>query len=214
MAYIVGLTATDGCLVSGRRAINFKSRDRDLVETYLRVLGRTNAIRAEPTRAGGVVFSTQFHDSTLYEWFRSVGLTPRKSLTLGGFDVPEGQLFPLIRGLLDGDGSIINAVYRADTGGRRDYYWEYLITSFSSASRAHLTWLRDRIHGATGLSGNLTETTRPLRSTVERNPFFELRYAKRASRVLLPALYRSGTPCLARKRAIWQQYASRHGLLS
>src|SRR5438128_5958347 len=88
------------------------------------------------------------------------------------------------------------------------------ITSFSSASRAHLTWLRDRIHGATGLSGNLTETTRPLRSTVERNPFFELRYAKRASRVLLPALYRSGTPCLARKRAIWQQYASRHGLLS
>jgi len=214
MAYIVGLTATDGCLVSGRRAINFKSRDRDLVETYLRVLGRTNAIRAEPTRAGGVVFSTQFHDSTLYEWFRSVGLTPRKSLTLGGFDVPEAQLFPLIRGLLDGDGSIINAVYRADTGGRRDYYWEYLITSFSSASRAHLTWLRDRIHGATGLSGNLTETTRTLRSTVERNPFFELRYAKCASRVLLPALYRSGTPCLARKRAIWQQYASRHGLLS
>src|SRR5207249_962568 len=55
----------------------------------------------------------------------------------------------------------------------RDYYWEYLITSFSSASRAHLTWLRDRIHGATGLSGNLTETTRTLRSTVERNPFFE-----------------------------------------
>src|SRR5881296_1891104 len=48
MAYIVGLTATDGCLVSGRRAINFKSRDRDLVETYLRVLGRTNAIQRSP----------------------------------------------------------------------------------------------------------------------------------------------------------------------
>src|SRR5437870_11442771 len=29
MAYIVGLTATDGCLFTGRRAINFKSGDRE-----------------------------------------------------------------------------------------------------------------------------------------------------------------------------------------
>src|SRR5438128_6903485 len=79
MAYIVGLTATDGCLVTGRRAINFKSGDRDLVATYLRVLGRTNAIRAEPTRAGGGVLSTQFHHSTLYEWLRAGGLTPLQS---------------------------------------------------------------------------------------------------------------------------------------
>ncbi len=45
MAYVVGLTATDGCLVTGRRAINFKSGDRELVETYLRLLGRTNPAR-------------------------------------------------------------------------------------------------------------------------------------------------------------------------
>jgi len=52
MAYIVGLTATDGCLISGKRAINFKSEDRDLVETYLGALGRTNRIRAVPTSSG------------------------------------------------------------------------------------------------------------------------------------------------------------------
>src|SRR5436190_22019502 len=50
MAYIVGLTATDGCLVTGRRAINFKSGDRQLVETYLRLLGRTNAVKSHSTK--------------------------------------------------------------------------------------------------------------------------------------------------------------------
>jgi hypothetical protein len=55
MAYIIGLTATDGCLISGRRVINFKSQDRQLVETYLEVLGRDNRIREAKTRAGGTV---------------------------------------------------------------------------------------------------------------------------------------------------------------
>src|SRR5947207_13620624 len=31
MAYVVGLTATDGCLITGRRRIDFKSGDRQLV---------------------------------------------------------------------------------------------------------------------------------------------------------------------------------------
>jgi len=118
MAYIVGLTATDGCLFTGRRAINFKSGDRQLVETYLRLLGRKNRVKSHPTATGGIAYYTQFHDSRLYEWFRSTGLTPRKSLTIGGLSVPDNFLMPLARGLLDGDGSVLNKVYRADTGRR------------------------------------------------------------------------------------------------
>jgi len=124
MAYIVGLTATDGCLVTGRRAINFKSGDRALVKTYLGLLGRTNRIKAERTRSGGTAYFTQFHDSSLYRWFQSAGLTPKKSLTIGALNVPDDHLFPLLRGLLDGDGSVINKLYRADTGAHNDYHWE------------------------------------------------------------------------------------------
>jgi len=69
MAYIVGLTATDGCLITGRRALNFKSMDQDLVATYLQLLGRTNTIKTQRTKNGGVAFYAQFHDSALYEWF-------------------------------------------------------------------------------------------------------------------------------------------------
>src|SRR5205823_13893444 len=89
MAYIVGLTATDGCLLTGRRAINFKSADRPLVETYIRLLGRTNAIVTEKTRKGRPLYHVQFSGTRLYGWFQSIGLTPRKSLTLGALAVPE-----------------------------------------------------------------------------------------------------------------------------
>jgi hypothetical protein len=212
MAYIVGLTATDGCLITGRRAVNFKSGDRQLVETYLRLLGRKNRVKSHPTETGGIVYYTQFHDSQLYEWFRSTGLTPRKSLTLGALSVPDDFLFPITRGLLDGDGSVINKIYRADTGRRPDYFWEYLITSFKSASRPHLEWLQSRLRAATGQSGNLSELKlkEPLPN---RHPFFELRYGKRSSLVLLPLLYPLAAPCLERKRAIWLAYAQRHRII-
>ena len=194
MAYIVGLTTTDGCLITGRRVINFKSGDRQLVETYLNLLGRKNRVKSHTTKIGGIVYYTQFHDSALYRWFMSVGLTPRKSLTIGAIPVPDEFLFPLARGLLDGDGSIINEVYRADTGRRPDYFWEYLITSFKSASRPHLEWLRSRLHATTGQTGYLSQLNINLKKPLlNRHPFFELRYGKRSSLVATSAVSRRGS---------------------
>lgn len=40
MAYVVGLMATDGCLLSMRKQLNFKSEDEQLVRTFLECLGR------------------------------------------------------------------------------------------------------------------------------------------------------------------------------
>lgn len=207
MAYVVGLTATDGCLISGRRQINFKSGDRQLVETYVRLLGRPNPIRAQPTKVGGVAYVVQFGDARLYRWFESIGLTPRKSLRLGAIDVPDAYLFPLVRGLLDGDGSVMNRTARADTHGRADYQWEYLQTKFYSASRAHLAWLEARLANACGVSGYLSEV-RAAGQT--RNAFFHVRYGKKDSTTILPLIYPDGAPCLERKRAIWSDYRRRN----
>ena len=210
MAYIVGLTATDGCLISGRRQINFKSMDRQLVELYLRLLGRKNRVLTGRTRVGGVAYCTQFGDAAWYEWLIGIGLMPRKSLTLGAIAVPDRHLFAALRGLLDGDGSIVNHVYRADTRDRDDYYWEYLLTRFCSASRPHLEWIAERVFRATGLRGNIQEARRRVPDPT-RHSFFHLRYGKRASLMLLPLLYPPGAPCLERKRAIWLDYQVRHG---
>ena len=54
LAYGLGLTATDGCLSRDRRHITFDSKDRELVETYLRCVGREDArILPTRTRTGG-----------------------------------------------------------------------------------------------------------------------------------------------------------------
>src|SRR5438046_4171751 len=135
---MVDLTDTYCCLYTDRRKINFKSEDRQLVETYLNVLGRTNRVKQAGTRTGGIVYFTEFHDSKLYEWFRSVGLTPRKSLTLGAIDVPDAYLVPLARGLMDGDGSILNFVHRPTVQTYPNYRYERIWVCLNSASRPHI----------------------------------------------------------------------------
>src|SRR5437588_11758434 len=96
-------------------------------------------------------------------------LDPAQEPSIGGISVPDEFLFPLARGLLDGDRSIINEVYRADTGRRSDYYWEYLITSFNSGSGEHVKWLR-RLRGRVlDDNGSIEDTT-----THAGNPCFEL----------------------------------------
>jgi hypothetical protein len=205
MSYIVGLTATDGCLFTGRRKINFKSEDRQLVETYLSVLGRTNRVKHAKTSAGGIVYFTEFHDSRLYEWFRSVGLTPRKSLTLGPIEVPDAYLVPLARGLLDGDGSILNFVHRPTVRAQPNYWYERLRVCFHSASRAHIDWLRARLRPIARSRGYVE-----VRKLEGRHDFYKLKYEKAASEALLTTFYADpDAPRLVRKWRVWDAYVQR-----
>lgn len=210
MAYVVGLIATDGCLLSGRRRIHFKSADRELVALYLRLLRRSNTIATERTRQGGIAYKTQIADAALYDWLIGIGLTPRKSLTMGPLAVPDEFVVDLARGLFDGDGTIINKVYRADTRGSRPYLHEYLITRFYSASRPHLDWLDVRLRESVGVQGWLGHVGR----TTAGNHMWTLAFAKRGSEKLLAALYHDPlAPCLQRKRDIWNDYVRRQRAL-
>lgn len=195
MAYIVGLTTTDGCLCSGRRRVNFKSSDRELVATYLSLLGRTNRVHEAMTRARRIVYFTEFHDTRLYEWFLSIGLTPRKSLTIGALDVPDRWFGHFLRGHLDGDGSVLDYTYQG-TGKAAGHSYRTLNVRFISGSKTHVEWLRDRVRDLYGIAG-------PIGWSSVHN----VNYAKRSSLRLLPILYPSvDVPCLARKREIWATF--------
>ena len=201
LAYALGLMATDGCLVGDRRHMSFGSEDRALVETFRACIGLTTMIREVRTRTGGSYFRTQFGDVELYRWFESVGLTPRKSLTLGALAVPEAFLVEVTRGLLDGDGSILDFTYNG-TGKARGHRYRTLITRFNSASRSHLEWLRERLRTALGVYGGLSTSL-----VNDRNPFFQLAYAQRESMILLARLYADrSAPCLLRKRNVWDRW--------
>lgn len=206
LAYAAGLIATDGNLGQGRR-ITFTSADRVLVETFLRCIGGAVKVGLNRKRNSAVAYRAQVGDVGLYRWLRTIGITERKSLTLGAIDVPHEFFLPLVRGLLDGDGSIVNKVWRADTKDRADYWWEWLLTKFVSASRAHLEWLADRLYRSLGIQGHIGV----MRARGRSNACYQLCYGKRASLILLARLYENpSAPCLERKRAIWLAYASRH----
>lgn len=212
MAYVVGLMATDGCLISrGRRHVAFDSGDEQLVRTFLECLGRATVYRRLATRAGGIRYQAQFSDVRLYRWLEGVGLTPRKSLTLGAIDVPDAYLLPLVRGLLDGDGHIANFVHHPTIATYPEYQYERLWVCFNSASRSHLEWIADRVQKVLSLRGRIDTMPR----SHARHDFYRLTYGNGDSPTLLKALYPSeAVPMLVRKCAIWLEYARRHSLAS
>lgn len=206
LAYAVGLMATDGCLADGDH-VSFPSADRELVELFAACLGKTNTISEIRSRTGGVAYRVQFGDVAFCRWLEDIGISGRKSLTIGALAIPDEFLLSAVRGFLDGDGSILNKRARADTGRRRDYYWEYLQTRFVSGSRQHLDWLKRRLDESLGPDGLVI--TRKTRG--RRHACYTLRYSKIDSHRLLSRLYRDpAAPRLTRKWLVWRRYLDRH----
>ena len=208
LAYAVGLLATDGGITRGRN-VGFPSADRELVVHLLTCLDKSNKISRQRTRTGGICYRTQFGDVAFCRWLLSIGIGERKSLTIGALSVPDEHLFTCARGLLDGDGSIINKRAPADVGRRDDYYWEYLQTKFVSGSKPHLDWHKNALDASLGINGLII--TRAARG--HKHASYTLRYSKRDSHKLLPALYHDPrAPRLNRKWKTWTKYAEKHGL--
>lgn len=210
MAYVVGLLATDGCLISrGRSHISFDSGDEQLVRTYLRCIGRPMRYRVLPTVTGGVRYKAEFSDVRFYRWLETVGLMPRKSLVLGEISVPDEHLLPLLRGLFDGDGYLANFRHRPTARTAPDYWYERLWVFFNSASRRHIEWIQARCAARLGIRGYIEG--RP--ATLVRHAFFRLKFGNSESVTLLRAMYpHDDVPKLERKWMIWRAYASRTGL--
>jgi len=207
MAYIVGLMATDGCLWSDGRHLSFDSNDRQLVETCLAGLGRPNRYRTVKTRNGHDHFQAVFGDVEFYRWLVPIGLTPRKSLSIGALDVPTRLLVPLARGLFDGDGHLSNFVHAPTRASAPKYLYERLWLYFNSGSRAHLEWLRAQLRDVAGLESYLeVQKARP-----DKNEFYRLKLGNHASRRLLAMFYADpSAPRLERKWRVWDEYRRRH----
>lgn len=204
LAYAVGLIATDGNLSSNHKTTNLVSGDMDLLETFKRCIPRAGRIgRHGPNCWHVTVSSVDF-----YRWLQSIGLTPAKSLTLGGIDIEDSLLVDLARGLMDGDGCIENYVHHPGGNVKRypNYRYERLIVSFHSASLAHLDWLRSALKRVAAIDGAILKSQQKDRP----NPMYELKYGKHASLTLLPMMYADpASPRLERKWKIWEAYLAR-----
>jgi hypothetical protein len=126
-----------------------------------------------------------------------IGLTPRKSLTLGRLAVPDEYFADFLRGCIDGDGTILVYTDSYHAARKPAYVYRRLYVSLVSASRPFLGWIQDTVARLLAVRGTINE--KPGRHD---RPVWVLRYAKRDSLRLLPWLYgEPAGPCLARKRA-------------
>ena len=83
--YVIGLIATDGSLSKDGRHINITSKDRRYLYSVRQALGIKNKI-GRKTRGGSEekkYSQLQLGDVNFYRYLLTIGLTHRKSLTLG-----------------------------------------------------------------------------------------------------------------------------------
>ncbi len=104
--YLVGLIATDGCLSSDGRHIDITSKDNKFLDTLRRAVGLTNKITSKFNGNKQKSYHIQIGNKNFYEFLLTIGLTPKKSLTLGALKVPDKYFVDFFRGVIDGDGSI------------------------------------------------------------------------------------------------------------
>lgn len=187
LAYACGLMATDGCLYSDGRHMNLTSKDLDQLETFKRCLGLTNKISWKPSGATGKMGSqVQFGDVTLYRWLISIGITPRKTFTIGKIRIPDNFFFDYLRGEFDGDGS---------SHAYWDTRWRSSVSiyiNFACASKTHLQWINTTISRLVGVSGKLAKYGTGI---------YNLRFSKYKARKIHEAMYYDvALPYLKRKK--------------
>lgn len=194
IAYAIGLITTDGNLSKDGRHIIFVSQDMVLVKLFKKCLGITNKISVKTSgysKKTGKYYFTQFGNVNFYRELLAIGLTPNKSKNISTLSIPKRYFSDFLRGHLDGDGTIRTYNDPIYPNSHRLY------TTFMSASKAHIQWLQNQIEKIYGIKGRSRAVPRA----------WVLVYAKRESKILLPALYYNRQiPFLRRKKQLIESY--------
>lgn len=204
-AYALGLVATDGNLGRDGRRVSFGSTDYEQVATLLRCVDHPT-IRIARDR-DDLYFRAQISDRELHEFLAAAGLTPNKSLTLGALVFPEGLFWDVVRGLLDGDGSIRSYVHNPIARAYPIYRYERLEVKFHTASLVHAKWLHQQF-GERGLRSALITAVR--RGDERDRVLFKVQMGKHASIHALANMYRDpNSPRLHRKWVKWEAFRAK-----
>ena len=129
----------------------------------------------------------QFKNRIFYDFLLFVGLTPRKSLTMGSLAIPEKYFFDFLRGCFDGDGTF----YSYWDPRWRSSHMFYL--EFISASKKYIDWIRGSLENKINVFGHISKDG--------KGSTFQLKYAKReAMEIIKKMYYNRKVVCLSRKR--------------
>ncbi|MBI4919862.1 hypothetical protein HY838_01045 [Candidatus Azambacteria bacterium] len=187
-AYALGLLATDGNLSIDGRHFDFTSKDMEQLENFMKCLDICVKIGYKTSGfTGKKLPHIQFGDVNFYKFLLDIGFMPKKSKIITSIKIPNKYFFDFLRGHFDGDGSFYS-------------YWDprwkssYMFyTTFVSASKKHIEWLRNEIQKLLNIGGHIAKGG--------ASSVYQLRYAKAESLKLLPRMYYNNKViCLFRKR--------------
>lgn len=136
----------------------------------------------------------EFSNRSFYDFLLSIGLTPRKSLTLASVDVPEKWFADFLRGVIDGDGSIRSWIHPSNGIEQ----WSLRVYS---ASRPFVEWLGGQIEKQFEVTGAIHRDTRKR----PKSDLFTLKYGKIAAKAILSQCYYKGSLGLERKNILASQ---------
>ncbi|HSW87985.1 MAG TPA: hypothetical protein VLG12_02365 [Candidatus Saccharimonadales bacterium] len=204
LAYAVGLLITDGSLSKDGRHIILSSSDIEQLNNFSFCLGITNKISQTYNNGYAIKphYRIQFGNVQLYRWLVKIGLFPNKTYTIGSIKISKKYFRDLLRGHLDGDGSIVRYIDQYNIYKGKTYINHRLYVKFISASNRHILWLQEKIYKSLEIKGALSYKDRSKPTLL-----WELKFAKKDSIKLLNWLYyRNDLPCLKRKRALAEEY--------
>jgi hypothetical protein len=192
MAYILGFIFADGCLVehkNGYHGLDITSKDIERLVLIKRQLKAEHRIGRKERG-----YRIQIRNRQIYCDLIRLGLIPKKSKRIRFPEIPKVYLSHFIRGLFDGDGSVV--VWR---GPRWRHTWQ-IRTTFCSGSLEFMKGLRRELSKNAGLNkGYLRFGSRVI----------ELGYAIADSASLYKFMYQDNpTLFLKRKRDKFELFSS------
>ena len=130
----------------------------------------------------------QFGDRNFFEYLLKIGLTPKKSKTLGKLKVPNKYFPHFLRGCIDGDGNISISKHPESKHPQCQI-------RLYSASKKFLEWILKSCRKNFLIKGGSI-------SKINNSSIYSLKFGKSDSLKIVNRIYIRGVICLARKKEI------------
>ena len=189
--YFVGLVATDGCLYQDGRHVEITAKEKAYLYTLRKTLNLRSNVYEKKNGRGQIAHHIQICSTLLYAKLIELGLTPKKSLTIGPLHVPDHGFADFLRGVIDGDGNIRR--WRHPTNAREQW-----VLRVYSSSKPFVQWLQEVIERLWNTTGILHLKKNP----APYQPGYTLKYGKLAAKTILRQCYYPGALALERKRKL------------
>jgi hypothetical protein len=189
-AYAIGLLVTDGCLSKDCRHIDFTSAEIEQIKNFLNALRIEVNIGKKHNYQKNSAYRIQFSDVSFYHFLQSIGLTEKKSFTIGKINIPENLFFDFLRGCFDGDGCSYS-------------YWDLrwkssfmFYVSFASSSIKFINWLREEVDRRLNIKSHIGTSIGGI------NPSYQLRYSKYAAIKLVKKMYQGNNKIYLKRKKL------------